>query len=123
MEIDPGSHDAQLARTSHLPHVMASALASLVGPELAPLTAGGYRDSTRVAASSASIWAPIFLANRPEVLDAVDDLVARLAAFRAALGAGDEPAVRAWWDEGRRRRRACDDRIAGGGVASSGEDG
>ncbi len=110
IELDPATHDAHLARTSHLPHAVASALASLVGPELIPLAAGAYRDATRVAGADAALWAPIFLENRQSVLDALDDLGASLAEFRAALEGGDEMALRSWWDKGRRNRDAFDAR-------------
>jgi prephenate dehydrogenase len=108
VELDPATHDAHFARTSHLPHALAAALASLVGPDLVPLAAGAYRDATRVAGADAALWAPIFLENRRSCLDALDDFDASLAAFRAALEAGDEAALRAWWDEGRRNRIAFD---------------
>ncbi len=106
IELDPTTHDAHFARTSHLPHAVAAALASLVGPELVPLAAGAYRDATRVAGADAALWAPIFLENRQSVLDALDDFGERLAAFRAALEAGDEAGLRAWWDRGRSNRFA-----------------
>jgi prephenate dehydrogenase len=108
VELDPTTHDAHFARTSHLPHAVAVALASLVGPDLVPLAAGAYRDATRVAGADAALWTPIFLENRQPVLDALDDFSGSLAAFRSALESGDEAALRAWWDEGRRNRIAFD---------------
>jgi prephenate dehydrogenase len=108
VELDPTTHDAHFARTSHLPHAVAAALASLVGPDLVPLAAGAYRDATRVAGAEAALWAPIFLENRRCVLDALDGLDASLAEFREALEAGDAAALQTWWDEGRRNRIAFD---------------
>ena len=59
-------HDEAVARTSHVPHVAAQALARLIAgdPLRAALTGGGYRDMTRVARSDAALWAEILLANR-----------------------------------------------------------
>lgn len=71
IELDPTTHDAHFARTSHLPHAVAVALASLVGPDLVPLAAGAYRDATRVAGAEAALWAPIFLENRRPCLEAL----------------------------------------------------
>lgn len=119
-ELDPAAHDAHLARTSHLPHALAAALASLVGPDLVPLAAGAYRDATRVAGAEAALWAPIFLENRRAVLDALDALGGSLAGFRAALEAGDGPALHAWWDAARANRLAFDGQNGPGGVASLG---
>ncbi len=118
VELDPETHDAHLARTSHLPHALAAAMASLVGPDLVPLAAGAYRDATRVAGADSALWAPIFLENRRAVLDALDVLGASLGEFREALGTGDEAALRAWWDAARRNRRAFEAQNGPGGVAS-----
>jgi len=118
IELDPATHDKRLARTSHLPHALAAALASLVGPELAPLAAGAYRDVTRVAGADASLWTPIFLENRQAVLDALDAYNAALTGFRAALEAGDETRLSAWWNLARSNRLAFDAQNHQGDVAS-----
>jgi len=67
-------HDALLAAISHLPHVLAYCLAaSLADSSLAgaaqALHGGGLRDTTRIAASSAGLWADIFLDNRERLLE------------------------------------------------------
>jgi prephenate dehydrogenase len=64
LEMAPDDHDAALARTSHLPHAVAAALAAAVPAELLALAAGAYRDGTRVAGSDPDLWAGIFLENR-----------------------------------------------------------
>ena len=48
--MEPEEHDRALALTSHLPHLLASALAGILPSELHELTATGFRDTTRVAA-------------------------------------------------------------------------
>ncbi|MBX6315783.1 MAG: prephenate dehydrogenase/arogenate dehydrogenase family protein, partial [Isosphaeraceae bacterium] len=101
--------DTALALTSHLPHAVAAALAATVPPRLLPLSAGAYRDGTRVAASDAALWAGIFLANRQPVLDALATFEGRLAAFRRALEAGDDEVLRAWWSAAARARKSLDD--------------
>jgi 3-phosphoshikimate 1-carboxyvinyltransferase len=65
------THDRILARTSHFPHVVAYVLASLLESGDAPYVAGGFRDTTRIAASDAALWTPILLANRDAVLEAL----------------------------------------------------
>jgi prephenate dehydrogenase len=89
----PEEHDRALALTSHLPHLLASALAGVLPPELRELTATGFRDTTRVAAGDPSIWTGIFAQNRPAVLEALARLEERLGRFRAALEAGDADAL------------------------------
>ena len=103
-EVDPAGHDERLALTSHLPHVVAAALAGSVPPDLLPLAAGAYRDGTRVAGSDAALWAGIFVENRRPVLEALDEFEAQLAAFREALKADDPARLVAWWDAARSRR-------------------
>ena len=109
VEIDPARHDAHLARTSHLPHAVASALAAVVPADLFPFAAGAYRDGTRVAGAEANLWAGIFLDNRQPLLDALASFEAELRAFRAALDAGDSARLAAWWEQGRRHRLAFPD--------------
>ena len=73
----PDEHDRILARASHLPQVVASALAAALGDErvgereAAAFGAGGLRDTTRIAASSAEMWRDICLTNRDAILEAL----------------------------------------------------
>ena len=120
IELDPSTHDARLARTSHLPHAIAAALASLVGPELVPLAAGAYRDGTRVAGSDAALWSAIFMENRDNVLETLDVFAASLARFRDALDDKDEMRIRDWWTVAKANRLAfeAENQNRGAGVAS-----
>jgi prephenate dehydrogenase len=102
----PEAHDCAVALTSHLPHLVASALASLLPPELAELTAGGFHDTTRVAAGDPQLWSAILDANREEILSVLAPFEHRLRDFRAALDAGDREAVRSLLAAGRDRRSA-----------------
>ncbi|MCS6852145.1 MAG: prephenate dehydrogenase/arogenate dehydrogenase family protein [Gemmataceae bacterium] len=87
--LSPEEHDRALALTSHLPHLVASALASILPPEWAELTASGFRDTTRIASGDPSIWVGIFRQNRDALLDALNRLGLRLDDFREALRADD----------------------------------
>jgi cyclohexadieny/prephenate dehydrogenase len=87
-------HDQALALTSHLPHVVASALAAALPPELTGLTATGFRDTTRLAASGPDLWTAILLSNRTEVLAALARYGEQLERFRAALEANDPEGLR-----------------------------
>jgi prephenate dehydrogenase len=85
----PAEHDAALATTSHLPHLLAAALAASTPRDLLPLAASGWRDTTRVAGGDPQLWQPIFAANRQRVLDSLDRLWQVLANIREALEHGD----------------------------------
>jgi prephenate dehydrogenase len=102
--LGPEEHDRALALTSHLPHLVAAALAGVLPPELAELTATGFRDTTRVAAGEPGLWTAIFRANRDGVLAALDRLDARLEEFRRALEADDGAALDRLLAEGKRVR-------------------
>jgi prephenate dehydrogenase len=108
IEMAPEDHDAALARTSHLPHAVAAALATAVPAELLALAAGAYRDGTRVAGSDPDLWTGIFLENRRPILDALADFQAELAAFGRALEAEDDAWIRRWWAEAKARRALFD---------------
>lgn len=85
----PEEHDRALALTSHLPHLVAAALAGVLPPEWQGLTASGFRDTTRLASGSLELWAPILRSNRAAVLDALDRFGAQLQHFRRALAEQD----------------------------------
>jgi len=96
--MEPRLHDRVLGAASHLPHVAAYALASVLGglegepdtgPALRALSTTSLRDTTRVAASSPAMWRDIFLDNRGEMLPLIDRLAAAIAELRAAIAAGD----------------------------------
>ena len=106
MRMDAHEHDQALAMTSHLPHAAASALAGVTPPEWLTLTAGGFRDTTRIAGGDAELWAAIFLANRDAVRDALDQYLDRLGTFRAMLTEETHAELVRWLSEGKKVRDA-----------------
>jgi prephenate dehydrogenase len=97
--ISPEDHDAAAAMISHLPQLVASALASLLGPEsdikvadhelARRLAATGWRDMTRLAGSAWSVWRDICLTNQPNISNALGSLIAELQSLKDALDARD----------------------------------
>jgi len=102
--MDADEHDRALALTSHLPHLLSSALAGILPPELYDLTATGFRDTTRLAGGQPGLWSAIFRANPTHVLSALDRLEAQLQHFRQALLKGDSPALEALLQQGKKVR-------------------
>lgn len=95
--LDPISHDRLLARLSHLPQIVASALVTAAlaseGAQVhLNLAAAGFRDVTRIAASDPSLWIAILQANREAVLEALEGL-------RGALGEVERSLVHQRWDD------------------------
>lgn len=99
-------HDRSLAATSHLPHLAASALAAATPPALGPLTAGGWHDTTRVAAGDPELWTQILLDNRANVGDALTRFEQALGSFRDALERGDRAKLKRILAQGKRHRDA-----------------
>ncbi len=91
-------HDALLSMISHLPHMVAYALAgtiassALAGAAQA-LHGGGLRDTTRIAASSPELWADIFLDNREQLLAVWRDLLLEQQTLAQALHDSDRSAL------------------------------
>ena len=70
------------------------------------LTAGGFRDVTRVAAGDPELWGAIYEANRDATLSALVAFTQRLQEYRALLEAGDRAGVVRWLTEGKQVRDA-----------------
>jgi len=86
-------HDRALAATSHLPHLVAAALAAATPDELLDLTAGGWADSTRIAAGDPELWRQIFASNRGPLRAALARFEDRLAALRESIERPDDRAL------------------------------
>lgn len=87
-------HDAMLALTSHLPHLLAYSLVdTLAGSEdnqeIFRYAAGGFRDFTRIASSDPLMWHDIFAANRENILEALQRFIGGLQDLGQAIEAGD----------------------------------
>ena len=109
--LDAATHDRIFAAVSHLPHLLSFALVSEIGAranasELLAFAAGGFRDFTRIAASSPEMWRDIALQNRAALLDELDRYSERLAVFRALVDRGDGPGLQRLMAEARASRQA-----------------
>lgn len=94
----PEKHDEIVAHVSHLPQAVATSLAcALAGKDgqWRHLAGNGLRDTTRIAASDASMWVEIFQHNRDAVLHALARQEEELSAFRRALELSDWAEIRA----------------------------
>ncbi len=94
LEMSVDRHDEVLAKTSHLPHLLAFSLVDTLARESENLdifryAAGGFRDFTRIAASDPVMWHDIFLANKAAVLHALQHYSDGVAQLRTAIEQGD----------------------------------
>lgn len=104
--MDPDEHDAALAMTSHVPHVVAAALAAATPSDHQDLIAGGWRDTTRIAAADVELWRQILDDNREHVLDKLKDVRRTIEEFELALTNQDQDLLVRLLAEGKRRRDA-----------------
>jgi len=112
MLMDAERHDRLVAVVSHLPQVVSSTLMALAArehaldPDLLDLSAGGFRDLTRLAASSPPMWTDILRANREAVGSTLQRFAESLDAVRVAVETDDAEALQGWLSDARRARRA-----------------
>jgi len=85
----PKEHDTILAGTSHAPHLIAAALAVATPATSRPFTAGGWRDTTRIAAGDPELWADILLDNAGAVAAAMSRFAVAAERLLTAIERGD----------------------------------
>jgi len=111
LTLTPDAHDAMLAVTSHLPHVLASSLmrqaaaTQRVHPQTQRLTAGSFADGTRVAASPPAIWRDVCLTNREALLAALHGFRVELDELEKAVSSGDAARIEAFFAAGAEAKR------------------
>jgi len=109
LTLSPEAHDALVSRSSHLPHVVAAALASYVLSSAHPkpqttLCANGFRDTTRIASGSPEMWRDIAVANRRNLARALDGFIGDLQKLQRSLAKSDAKAVTNFFETAKRRR-------------------
>ena len=89
--MDADAHDMHAAYISHISHITSFALANTVLEKekeentIFELAGGGFESTVRLAKSSPAMWAPIFMQNRDNVLDVLNEHIAQLRKFKACL--------------------------------------
>ncbi len=91
-------HDAILAHTSHLPHLLAFNLVEQLAShddnlDMFRYAAGGFRDFTRIAASDPKMWHDIFIANQQAIVSALDEYSVYLQTMRQLIIDKDSTAL------------------------------
>lgn len=106
IEMTPEKHDEALAKTSHLPHLIASAVAASTPDECLSLAASGWADTTRVAAGDPDLWTQIFAQNKTELVGSLEGLIAELQQIRKNLNSEDWEQVTEFLAKAKRKRDA-----------------
>jgi prephenate dehydrogenase len=89
--MDAANHDVHAAYVSHISHITSFALANTVLEKekeedaIFEMAGGGFESTVRLAKSNSAMWAPIFMQNRENVLDVLNEHISQLRKFKASL--------------------------------------
>ena len=104
-----GKHDEMIAFTSQLAHIVSSAyIKSPTARGHKGLSAGSYKDMTRVAWLNPQMWTELFFENKDYLENEIDALIENLSAHKAALENGDKEEMYRLLDEGRHIKEEVD---------------
>jgi prephenate dehydrogenase len=105
--MEPGQHDRIYAAVSHLPHVIAYALVNTIAtidPSYLEFSGQGFRDMTRIAASSQELWRDVCMLNRDNLLDMIAAFQLNLDALSRYLRTSDADSVEREFEKARALR-------------------
>ena len=89
--MDAAAHDLHAAYVSHISHITSFALANTVLEKereedaIFELASGGFESTVRLAKSNSAMWVPIFMQNRENVLDVLNEHISQLRKFKSCL--------------------------------------
>jgi prephenate dehydrogenase len=101
--LDPETHDRWVASTSHLPYLLANALAYTTPGEATPLAGPGFRSTARLAPASQRMMLDILITNQQNILSSLHSFQERLAALENALAAGHYAGLQELLSQGARQ--------------------
>lgn len=105
--LSSSQHDYVTAAVSHLPHVIAASLVNLVKDSdsqegiMKMIAAGGFKDITRIASSSAGMWQQICLTNTDNISKLLSDYIVSLENFKISLDSHNNDALYELFDNAR----------------------
>jgi prephenate dehydrogenase len=91
LQMDAIAHDLHAAYVSHISHITSFALANTVLEKerednaIFELASGGFESTVRLAKSNAAMWVPIFMQNKENVLDVLNEHISQLRKFKSCL--------------------------------------
>jgi prephenate dehydrogenase len=100
----PQKHDIALSFISHFPHIIAFALINTVPAQYLPIAPNSLRDTTRVAASDAGLWADIFLSNRANLGKTISIFQKNLELFKKTIRHNDKKKLTVLLEKARNKR-------------------
>ncbi len=117
--LDYEKHDYVTGTISHLPHIIASSLVNFVRDTdtkdelMKNLAAGGFKDITRIASSSPTMWQHICLKNRENISEILEGFIDMLMKIKGLVDASDEQGIYQWFASSRSYRNSIPGSSAG----------
>lgn len=117
--LDAGTHDYVTGAISHLPHIIAASLVALVRDTdtrdglMKTLAAGGFKDLTRIASSSPTMWQHICAKNKANLTQILDAYIDSLREARDHISEDDEPWIYQLFDSSRNYRNSISEMSSG----------
>ena len=109
--MEANAHDLHAAYVSHISHITSFALANTVLEKekeedaIFELASAGFESTVRLAKSNPAMWAPIFLQNKLNVLDVLNEHIGQLIKFRDSLNKSDEAELKQLMESANKIRR------------------
>ena len=106
--VTPEKHDRVVAYTSQLAHVLSSSyIKSPTATEHHGMSAGSFKDMTRVATLNPKMWSELFIENKDNLVGEIDTLISHLQEYRDAINDGDSEKISALLEDGAQKKAAC----------------
>ncbi|MBI5371704.1 MAG: prephenate dehydrogenase [Sphingobacteriales bacterium] len=111
LEMEAGSHDLHAAYVSHISHITSFALANTVLEKekeenaIFELASAGFESTVRLAKSNPAMWVPIFLQNKVNILDVLNEHIEQLKKFRDSIRDNKTEELRTLIDDANKIRR------------------
>lgn len=117
--LDYKDHDHVTGTISHLPHIIAASLVNFVKKSdtedelMKNLAAGGFKDITRIASSSPTMWQQICIQNRENISRILNDFIRELTQAKTLVDNSSEQGIYDFFDHSRNYRNSMPDSSAG----------
>ncbi len=111
LEMDANAHDLHAAYVSHISHITSFALANTVLEKekeqnaIFELASAGFESTVRLAKSNPAMWVPIFMQNKENVLDVLNEHIEQLKKFKESIERGDHNLLQGLIEEANKIRR------------------
>lgn len=108
--VAPEEHDKATAAISHVPHLIAASLVNMIEDNdfdshlMKQIAAGGFKDITRIASSSADVWESICISNREAIDYFLDEYINRLLKIKQELAQGNSEFIHKTFEQSKNYR-------------------